>query len=98
MMRGKLVIASNIGGLGEVVDDSGLRFPAGDVDALTGCMRTVLDHPEIVAQKGQAAKDRALKHFSQHRMLKDHIELYAQLLSPGAAPGRQTADRELFNR
>lgn len=58
-MRGKQVIAPNIGGLGEVVDDCGLRFPSGALEALTECMRTVLDHPEIAEQLGEAAKNRA---------------------------------------
>jgi glycogen(starch) synthase len=52
MMRGKLVIASDIGGLGEVVDGCGLRFPAGSSEALAHCMRRVLDHPEIVELNG----------------------------------------------
>jgi len=79
MMRGKLVIASDIGGLGEVVDGCGLRFPAGSSEALTNCMRRVLDHPEIVELNGKAARRRALALFSQPRMVKEHVELYRQL-------------------
>jgi glycosyltransferase involved in cell wall biosynthesis len=78
-MRGKLVIASNIGGLGEVVDGCGLLFPAGSLDALAHCMRTALDHPEIVESNGNAARRRALDLFSQPRMVKEHFELYCQL-------------------
>jgi glycosyltransferase involved in cell wall biosynthesis len=62
MMRAKRVIASNIGGLGEV-DDCGLRVPSDDQEALTECMRTVLDHPEIAEQLGEAAKNRAKPFF-----------------------------------
>lgn len=91
MMRGKLVIASNIGGLGEVVDDGGLRFPAGNLEALTECMRTALDNPEMVERKGEAAKYRALKYFSQQRMVKEHVELHAQLLRPDGDTGHRTA-------
>jgi len=98
MMRGKLVIASNIGGLGEVVDDCGLRFPAGDVQALTECMRTVLDNPEIVASKGEAARRHALNSFSQQRMLNEHIELYAQLLGRAGHTRNQPAATGLSNR
>lgn len=79
MMRGKLVIASDIGGLGEVVDGCGLRFPAGSMEALAQCMSTVLDHPEIVELHGTAARRRALDLFSQRRMVKEHFELYCQL-------------------
>ena len=82
MMRGKLVIASDIGGLGEVVDGCGLRFPAGSMEALADCMRTVLDHPEIVERDGAAARQRAMDLFSQPRMVKEHVELFRQLATP----------------
>jgi glycosyltransferase involved in cell wall biosynthesis len=79
MMRGKLVIASDIGGLGEVVDGCGLRFPAGSAESLAACMRAVLDHPEIVEQNGKAARRRALDIFSLQRMVREHFELYCKL-------------------
>jgi len=82
MMRGKLVITSDIGGLREVVDGCGLRFPAGSMEALADCMRTVLDHPEIVERDGAAARQRALDLFSQPRMVKEHVELFRQLATP----------------
>jgi glycogen(starch) synthase len=81
MMRGRLVIASDIGGLGEVVDGCGLLFPAGSTDALAQCMRTVLDHPEVIARNGDVARRRALDLFSQRRMVKEHLDLYCQLIS-----------------
>lgn len=82
MMRGRLVIASDIGGLGEVVDGCGLLFPAGSTEALSQCMRTVLDHPEIIVRNGDVARRRALDLFSQRRMVKEHFDLYCQLAPP----------------
>jgi glycosyltransferase involved in cell wall biosynthesis len=81
MMRGRLVIASDIGGLGEVVGNCGLRFAAGNMEALAECMRTVLDHPEIVGLTGDAARRRALELFSQRRMVKEHYELFCKLFA-----------------
>ena len=46
MIPGALVIASDIGGLGEEVSGFGLKFPAGDFHALASCMRRVADEPE----------------------------------------------------
>jgi len=83
MMRGRLVIASDIGGLGEVVDDCGLRFPAGNTEALAQCMKSVLDHPEIIVRKGDNARRRALDLFSERRMLQDHVDLYRRLTPSG---------------
>jgi glycogen(starch) synthase len=79
MMRGRLVIASDIGGLGEVVDGGGLRFAAGNTEALAQCMKTVLDHPEIIARIGDLARRRALDLFSQQRMVQDYFDLYCQI-------------------
>src|SRR5208283_5844120 len=47
MMRGGAVIASDIGGLGEVVGQTGLKFPPGDAAGLTSCMQCVLDQPRL---------------------------------------------------
>jgi len=88
MMRGRLVIASDIGGLGEVVDGCGLRFPAGSAEALAQCMRTVLDRPEIIVENGNLARRRALDVFSQRRMVKEHFDLYCQLV-PSLDGGRK---------
>jgi len=74
--------------LGEVVDGCGLRFPAGSAEALAQCMRTVLDHPEIVGQNGDLARRRALDLFSQVRMVRDHFDLYCQL-APSLQSGKK---------
>jgi glycosyltransferase involved in cell wall biosynthesis len=86
MMRGRLVIASGIGGLGEVVGDAGLRFPPGDADALARCMKSVLEHPEIIARLGAAARLRALQLFTEQRMTNDYLEVYKRVAQPAAAP------------
>jgi len=79
MMRGGLVIAADIGGLGEVVGDSGLRFPSGSTEALAQCMRSVLRHPEMIAKRGGAARRRALDLFSDQRMVKEYFDLHLRL-------------------
>src|SRR5260370_233485 len=88
MMRGRLVIASDIGGLGEVGDGCGLRFPAGSTEALAQCMRTVLDHPEIIIRNGDVARRRDLALFSQRRMVRAHFDLYCQL-APAVNRGKR---------
>lgn len=75
MMRGKLVIASDIGGLGEVVDGAGLKFPPNQAAALTMCLERALQSPSLVAEIGQRARERALKLFSQDMMVERHRKL-----------------------
>ena len=81
MMHGRVVIASDTGGLGEIVGNAGLKFPPGDVAALTACLRRVLSDPELRVALGQAARSRALQHFTQQRMIQDHLQLYRRILA-----------------
>jgi glycosyltransferase involved in cell wall biosynthesis len=80
MMRGRLVIAADIGGLGEMVGDAGLKFKPGDVDGLCACLRRTLDRPEIVREYGAKAHERAWKLFRSERMVEDHRKLYRGIL------------------
>ena len=87
MMRGGLVIAADIGGLGEMVGNVGLKFPSDDVDALADCMRRVLENPSLIISVGEVARERATKVFRKENMTEQHLHLYVQLMhEPGTAP------------
>jgi len=83
MMMGRLVIVSNIGGLGEVVGDAGLKFEPGSAEGLADCMRQVLRKPGIVGEIGGRARARALRLFQRQRMLEEHAQLYEEALRSG---------------
>lgn len=85
MMRGRLVIASRIGGLGEVVGDAGLTCPAGDSEALAGGMRQALEDRGIVDALGKKAAERARQYFARRRMIDEHAGLYRKVLLSGKA-------------
>ncbi|HXN52961.1 MAG TPA: glycosyltransferase family 4 protein [Candidatus Acidoferrum sp.] len=76
MMRGRLVIASGIGGLGEVVGSTGLQFPAGNAVALAECMKKVIQHPAIISSLGHQARERALNFFARPTMIAEHASVY----------------------
>ncbi len=80
MMRGRLVIAADVGGLGEVVGDAGLKFAPGDWRGLASCMQTALDNPAIAASLGSAARARAVQLFGQDTMIESHVALCQELL------------------
>ena len=80
MMRGRLVIAADIGGLGEVVDGTSLKFTAGNVGQLAACMKQVIDNPEIVSRIGAEARRRCLSMFHEDQMVENHLSAYFQLL------------------
>jgi glycosyltransferase involved in cell wall biosynthesis len=81
MMRGKLVIVSDIGGLGEIVSDSGLKFRPGDAQELAQVMCSVLEQPTLIDTLGRKARDRALRLFKRQRMVEEHARVYRSLVS-----------------
>ena len=76
MARGRPVIASEIGGLGEIVNGAGLTFRSNDALALAGAMRRLLDEPAIAASLGASARERALRSFSFGGMIDAHACIY----------------------
>lgn len=80
MMRGRLVIASDIGGLGEIVSDGGLKFRPGDAQGLAQVMCRVLEQPSLIPIFGAKARERALRFFKRQRMVEEHARIYWSLI------------------
>lgn len=80
MMRAKLVIGSDIGGLGEELGNAGLKFPPGDADALADCMKRVIEEPELSREFGKSAWVRAANFFTKDRMVQAHASIYRRAL------------------
>lgn len=89
MMRGRLVIASRVGGLAEIVGSTGLCFAHGSADALAECMRRVLQEPGLIDVLGYEARKRALSLFARPRMIDDHRNLYRLVLEEEATSARR---------
>jgi len=80
MMRGGVVIASDIGGLGEIVGEAGLRFKAGDSEALYACLRDIIESPSLRASLSVAARRRAMQIFERNSMIEGHVSAYRDAL------------------
>jgi glycosyltransferase involved in cell wall biosynthesis len=80
MMRGKLVVVSDIGALAEVVGDAGLICPVGEVAAWASCMERLIRNPALCLEYGQRARERAQKFFSVQQMIAGHIAVYDRAL------------------
>lgn len=76
------VIASNIGGLGEVIrhGENGLLVE-NDEGAITGAIRQLLDHPEQARQMGAAARRTVMERFTVDRMVASTLEAYRRVLA-----------------
>ncbi|HEY6068874.1 MAG TPA: glycosyltransferase family 4 protein, partial [Gaiellaceae bacterium] len=76
MERARPVIAAEIGGLGELVQDgvTGLLVPAGESGPLADAITQLAGNLELAARMGEAGRARALEHFLQERCT-DRTEL-----------------------
>jgi glycosyltransferase involved in cell wall biosynthesis len=79
MMRGRPVIVSDIGGLGEIVGDAGLKFPAGDANQLAAQMSKLIRRDVKASDLGKIAQTRAQSLFRVDRMVVDHLAAYLKL-------------------
>jgi glycosyltransferase involved in cell wall biosynthesis len=84
MAEGVPVIASDVGGLAEIVEPgmTGLLVPAGDAQALAAAMKQLLDDPERRETMGAASRQSAAR-FSEARFARELAALYRGLTAPG---------------
>jgi glycogen(starch) synthase len=88
MMRGRMVIAANIGGLGEIVGDAALKFTMGDSQSLADSMQRVIEDPSLIAPFGAAARERGITLFRRDQMIESQVSVCREIVN--ARPGRQT--------
>ncbi len=86
LMRGTAVMASNSGGLAEVVQDgrTGLLVPPGDVNALAEALLRLFRDRELAEQMGKAGREMALVRFNEAMCIERFIELYQRICQSGA--------------
>jgi glycosyltransferase involved in cell wall biosynthesis len=82
------VVATDAGGLPEVVEDgvTGFVVPKGDAEALAGAIDKLLSDAALRERMGKAGRERALARFDWLRAAERFEELYRQLLAPGRNP------------
>jgi hypothetical protein len=76
------VIASNIGGLGEVIrhGENGLLVENREA-AISAAIRTLLDHPGLARQIGAAARRTVIERFTVDRMVASTLDSYRRALA-----------------
>jgi len=81
MACGTAVVASRIGGIGEVVEPpdeppAGLLVRPGDVRGLELALRRLLDDPELRTSLGSRARARAVEDYSLEVMVARTVAVY----------------------
>ena len=82
MAMGKPVIASDVGGIPDLVvpGENGILVPPGDSDALAEAILNLRDHPEMRVRMGEEGRKKALG-YGVESMLYKIDSLYAGLLA-----------------
>ena len=87
-MRGTAVIASNTGGLAEVVVDgeTGYLVPPGDANALRDRISAILSDKQMAVTMGKAGRERAMQSFQEARWIDSFLELYRSITGGKSEP------------
>jgi glycosyltransferase involved in cell wall biosynthesis len=95
MERGRAVIASNVGGLPEIVEArrTGLIVPPGDAAALGRAIVELANDPARTAAMGAAGRERALSAFSHMRCTERIEGLYLAALETGVRRRSRTSSQ-----
>ncbi|GIF10487.1 DUF3492 domain-containing protein [Actinoplanes teichomyceticus] len=91
MMSGRPVVAVDIGPAGETLGDTGVVVPAGDPSELAAAIVGLLRETPRRRALGDAARQRALDHFTVNRVVRVYSALYTDLAAPPPAPAFELA-------
>jgi glycosyltransferase involved in cell wall biosynthesis len=91
MMSGRAVVGVDVGPAAETLGDAGVLVPAGDPAALAAACADLLHAPQRRRTLGDAARRRALAHFTTDRVVRVYGELYADLAAAPPAPAFELA-------
>jgi len=82
MMAGLPVVATEVGGVPELVEDgvTGFLIPPRDPEALAEALQKLIADPELRRRMGQAGREKALKEFTLDRMLRETERVYREVL------------------
>jgi glycosyltransferase involved in cell wall biosynthesis len=83
MALGKPIVASNVGGIPEIVqhEKTGILVKAADVEELSKGVLTLLNDPNKRRKMGEQAQKRAAEYFSVERMMERLYGLYEDVLA-----------------
>jgi len=82
MMRGRPVVASDCGGLSEIIQNgkTGLLVPPGDAEKLAAALLSLINDRSRIIQMGRAAREVAVTQFSEDTSVEKFLKLYESLL------------------
>jgi glycosyltransferase involved in cell wall biosynthesis len=81
----RAVVASDVGGVGEALEECGMLVRPRDVDGFAAAVRQLLDDAPMRARIGRRARARVLEEFRLDGSIAAYLDLYRRLGRPEAA-------------
>jgi glycosyltransferase involved in cell wall biosynthesis len=92
MAHGCAIVATDVGGVRELMDAAGELVPPDDADALAGALERVITRPDLRTDLAAAAGRRAAERFDAGVVAQAWVQTYESLLGGTSASGGGTAD------
>ena len=83
MSCGVPCVSTRVGGVAEVIGDTGALTPFGDPQALAAAAVPLLRDPDLYRQQSEAARLRAVERFDADKVISRYVEIYTQVLEKG---------------
>jgi glycosyltransferase involved in cell wall biosynthesis len=81
----RAVVASDVGGVSEALEDCGLLVKPRDVDGFVAAVRQLLDDPALRARQARRGRQRVLDEFRLDHCIASYLDLYRGLARARAA-------------
>ncbi|MEV6490465.1 DUF3492 domain-containing protein [Actinoplanes sp. NPDC051633] len=91
MMSGRAVVGVDVGPAAETLGDTGVLVPADDPGTFAKACVELLRAPAKRRALGEAARRRAMTHFTSDRVVRVYRALYTDLATPPPAPNYELA-------
>jgi glycosyltransferase involved in cell wall biosynthesis len=95
MTAGIAVVATDVGGVAELVEEgvTGFLVPDAHPAAVADRILYLLDNPDLARRMGEEGKRRALRRFAKERLVRDMLQIYDFLLeSRGLSPSPRESE------
>lgn len=80
MSCGVPCVSTDVGGVREVLGDTGALVPPGNPEALAAAALRLLDDPELHRSQREVVRARAIEHFEQTKIVERYLEVYREVV------------------
>jgi glycosyltransferase involved in cell wall biosynthesis len=86
MRAGLPIVASDVGGVKELIDEgrNGFLIPRNDAETLTERLKIMIEDPQLMQQMGQCSRTQYESHFLFEHMSDHTIQMYKKVLENGS--------------